>query len=179
MKKASSYHHGISNAIYSWWTWLMQKFNNFVCFGGFLEHWLNWRNRPHIIHTKHSEPCTVTPKLFFYNFSYHFILGFEPKSVELHQTSTFEGRSTDWAMAPRQLRKIIKHLHFCLGRHIRSHPSCQEGPRFPKVDAARCFAALDDTDSEQVGFFFCSTSLPLTSTRWVRSTIKPCTVHSL
>ena len=122
--------------------------------GGFLEHWLNWRNRPHIIHTKHSEPCTVTPKLFFYNFSYHFILGFEPKSVELHQTSTFEGRSTDWAMAPRQLRKIIKHLHFCLGRHIRSHPSCQEGPRFPKVDAARCFAALDDTDSEQVGFFF-------------------------
>ena len=25
---------------------------------------------------------------------------------------------------------------------------------------------------------FCSTSLPLTITRWVRSTIKPCTVHS-
>ena len=27
--------------------------------------------------------------------------GFEPSSVELHQAGTFEGRSTDWAIALR------------------------------------------------------------------------------
>ena len=28
-------------------------------------------------------------------------------------------------------------------------------------------------------YVFCSTSLPLTNTKWVGSTIKPCTAHSL
>ena len=37
---------------------------------------------------------------------------------------------------------------------------------------------LVNFSEQQAGFFF-STSLPLTSTRWVRTTIKLCTVHSL
>ena len=43
------------------------------------------------------------------------------QSVELHQTSTFEGRSTDWATAPRQAWWLIRALatantfHLCPG----------------------------------------------------------------
>ena len=32
---------------------------------------------------------------------------FEPTSVELHQTVTYEGRSTDWAIKPQQIQQLI------------------------------------------------------------------------
>ena len=41
---------------------------------------------------------------------------FEPTSVELHQTGTFEGRSTNWATAPLGLKfyhRSRNRTHFC------------------------------------------------------------------
>ena len=67
-----------------------------------------------------SECCCQMVRLGFFSYHLKLRLGLE-LSIELHRTDLgpFKGRSTDWATAPRLLRKILQNIKNCLFLWIR------------------------------------------------------------